>query len=343
LLKSDYKLILGENLEFRFAYQMVLWIGVPLLILFSYYLLKIKRGIVYNYPLTKMLSTAGFGYVSIKKTILKTFRILSILSILILAARPQLVDVTASNNINNIDIFISLDASGSMQLFDDMSNPKPRITAAKQEAINFLKKRSSDKIGFGIFATESLTLAPITDDKKFLEQVISGISIGVIPENTTAIGKGLAMGILRLKNSVSKSKIIIFLTDGAATEQNDFPIERAITLANDNNIKIYTVGIGSKQAYFRDQFGRTMPIIDSSFDEQLLKKISQSTGGRYFSVKNQEEMAIVYDEIDKLEKTTQEINSFTKYEEIFWPFFFISFIFLFLELFVSLYFWKILS
>lgn len=289
-------------MEFRFAYPIVLWIGIPLLMLISYYLLKIKRGIIYNYPLTKTLLVSGFGYVSMKKTILKIFRLSSILGLLILASRPQWVDVTASNNINNIDIFISLDASGSMQLFDDISNPKPRIIAAKQEAINFLKKRPLDKIGFGIFATESLTLAPITDDKKFLEQVISGISIGVIPENTTAIGKGLAMGILRLKNSVSKSKIIIFLTDGAVTEQNDFSIDRAITLANENGIKIYTVGIGSKQAYFRDQFGRTMQISDSSFDEQLLKKISKSTGGRYFAVKNQDEMAAVYSEIDKLEK-----------------------------------------
>jgi len=339
-VKSSYKLITGEALSFRFAYPVVLWIGIPFLLCFSYFFLRLKRRIAYSFPLISHVINAGFVSGNFKKITLNFLRITVLTALLCLAARPQWVDIRSSLNLDNVDIFVALDTSGSMSLIDDLKDTRTRMAVAKHEAINFIKKRSNDRIGFGVFATDALTLAPITDDKNFLQQIVDDTNIGVVAEQSTSIGKGLAMGVARLRDSTAKSKVIIFLTDGDATNQDDFPIDRALELAVDKNIKIYTVGIGSQRPYAVDQFGRLHNITGSYLNETLLKKIATITNGHYFPARNPLEIQRAYDEIDKLEKTKQQAQLFTKYDECFWLLFFIASGALFSELLLSVFVWK---
>jgi Ca-activated chloride channel family protein len=93
-----------------------------------------------------------------------------------------------------------------------------------------------------------------------------------------------------------------------------------------------------------DQFGRQFFVNETaSFDEKVLKKIAEQTGGKYFSAKNTVDMNRAYDEIDKLERTKQEKTIFTKYEEIFGLFFSLALVSLFVEIFASLFVWKSLG
>lgn len=325
-------------------YPTILYFGIPTIILFSYYYLLKKRGIVFVYPLTKSIKEVGFSAGDFKKLILRGLRTLTITSLLFLGARPQWVDVQSNINTDNIDIFLSLDTSLSMTFADDAKDRRTRIVVAKSEAAQFIKRRTNDKIGVGVFAEDSLTLAPTTDDKKFLLDVIDSIDIGVVPENSTALGKGLAVGIARLRNSKAKSKVLILLTDGKPTAQDDFPIDRGIELAKEQGVKIYTMGIGSSNPYAIDNYGRTRYIDPSisQFDESLLIKIATQTGGKYFGARKPAEVAAAYEAIDKLEKTTQEQNIFTKFEEFFSLFFGLALVSLAAEIFLSLFLWKCL-
>ena len=69
------------------------------------------------------------------------------------------------------------------------------------------------------------------------------MTTGIIADQT-AIGSGLATAISRLKDSKTKSKVIILLTDGANNTGNISP-KMAADLAKTFGISIYTIGVGS--------------------------------------------------------------------------------------------------
>jgi Ca-activated chloride channel family protein len=336
---------LESVLVFRFAYPLILYFGILVWMLLGYYFLYKKRGVVFVYPLSSVVLAAGFLSGNYKTMIPKCLRLLAVLSLLFLAARPQWVDVRSNFNVDNIDIFIVLDVSHSMSLIDDLRDARRRIVVAREEALSFIKKRLSDRIGFGVFATHSLTLAPITDDKVFLQNVVGGVEIGVIPGDSTAVGKGFVMGVSKLRDSVVKSKVVVLLTDGQSTVTDDYPIDKAISFAKELGIKVYTVGIGSLQPYMVNQYGQASRVDASqcNFDSKVLAKIAEQTGGKYFEARNPREMAQAYKHIDQLEKTPQHADIFTKFQEMFWLFFILALVSLSLEMGLSAFLWKCLG
>ena len=330
---------------FRFAYPLVLYFGIVVWMVLGYYFLYKKRGLVFLFPLSTVINSAGFVSGSYKKLVPQLLRLLTVLSLLILAARPQWVDVRSNLNVENIDIFIVLDVSNSMSLIDDLRDARRRIVVAREEALSFIQKRLNDRIGFGVFATNALTLAPITDDKIFLQNVIREIELGVIPDASTAVGKGLVMGISKLKDSIAKSKVVVLLTDGASTVPDDYPVEKGIAFAKELGVKVYTVGIGSLQPYLINQYGQAHRIDMSqcNFDTKTLSNIAEQTGGKYFEARNPQEMAKAYETIDKLEKTEQHADIFTKFQEMFWLFFLLALVSLSVEMGIAAFVWKCLG
>ncbi|MCF6185341.1 MAG: VWA domain-containing protein, partial [Bacteroidales bacterium] len=164
---------------------------------------------------------------------------LAVISLLILIlARPQTEKV--QNKITQgIDIVIALDISGSMLAQDFKPN---RLEASKNIAIEFINKQENDRIGLVVFAGEAFTQCPVTSDHKVLINMFAGVKQGLIDDGT-AIGHGLATAVNDLKDSKSKSKIIILLTDGENNAGNIDPMTAA-DLAAKFNIKVYTIGVG---------------------------------------------------------------------------------------------------
>ena len=132
---------------------------------------------------------------------------------------------------------------------------------------------------------------------------------------------GLATAVNRLKDSKALSKVIILLTDGVNNAGFVDPTTAA-GLASSYGIKTYTIGLGSNGnamapiAMKRDgsfRYGLTRVEID----EDLLKSIAEQTGGVYFRATDNQRLASIYDEINKLEKTEIEEFTYTSYEEHF--------------------------
>src|SRR5439155_14356233 len=99
--------------------------------------------------------------------------------------------------------------------------------------------------------------------------------------------------------------------------------EAAATL----HLKVYTVGAGTRGMApypVRDPFGnkvyRPMPV---DIDEDTLKKIATTTGGRYFRATDTASLRQIYAEIDRAEKTPFEAPQFLDYREgypfLVWP------------------------
>jgi Ca-activated chloride channel family protein len=226
-----------------------------------------------------------------------------------------------------------LDISGSMLAEDFKPN---RLEAAKEVIDKFIQGRKNDRIGLVIFARESFTQCPLTIDYSVLRELLKQIKSGML-EDGTAIGIAIANGVNRLKDSKSKSKIMILLTDGVNNAGEIDPITAA-QIAKDYGIRIYTVGVGTrgKAPYpFMTPFGKQYQMVPVEIDENTLQQIAQITGGKYFRATDNRKLAEIYRAIDKMEKTRIRVTSYRHASEKFYSYAAIGLLFLLIEILLS--------
>jgi Ca-activated chloride channel family protein len=307
-----------KNLEF-------LIFLIPLIIALGYYFWSLKS----------KLATLQFSSLASVKNMPKSIRVylqhlpvllkgVAIVLAILALARPQQADTKIKKNVEGIDIVIAFDISDSM-LIEDMK-PLNRLEAAKERIQEFVSKRTSDKIGVVIFAGEAFTLVPPTLDYDLLLNRVSEITTAQSAriKEGTALGVGLANAVARLKDSQAKTRIVIFMTDGENNSGTIDP-ETGLELAKGYGLKIYSIGLGKDgptriPVYAKDFMGnkiKTYQPFESTVNEELLKKMADETGGRYYRATKEDSLKGVFDEIDKLEKTKMDVNKYTKYTELF--------------------------
>jgi len=188
------------------------------------------------------------------------------------------------------------------------------------------------------YAGESFTKTPITSDKAIVLSSLKDISYSPVLVNGTAIGMGLATSVNRIKDSKALSKVIILLTDGVNNAGFIDP-KIASELAVEYGIKVYTIGVGSNGTALSPmgvlpngqfQYGNQQVEID----EDLLKEIAATTGGKYFRATNNKKLEDIYEEIDSLEKTEVEEFKYYNYKENFRMLVLIAGFLLLMELFL---------
>ncbi len=242
----------------------------------------------------------------------------AIITLLIIAfARPQAGSREEEMITEGIDIVLSMDISSSM-LAEDFQ-PKNRLEAAKLVAADFIKGRSNDRIGMVVFAGQSFTQCPLTLDYGIVLRFLEEIHIGQI-EDGTAIGMALGTCVNRLRDSKAKSKVVILLTDGQNNRGELDPITAA-RIAKTYKIRVYTIGAGSRgeALYPVDDplFGRRYVRMPVNIDEDLLQRIANITGGKYFRATDKTSLEKIYQEISDMEQTKIEVKQYTRYRELF--------------------------
>jgi Ca-activated chloride channel family protein len=249
-----------------------------------------------------------------------SLRSLCLAAWIIAAAGPRLGSGRAELRSEGISIVLAVDISSSM-LSEDFS-PANRLDVARRTAIEFVRARSSDRIGLIAFAGEALTQVPITTDYDVLEEAIRQVRVGIL-EDGTAIGTAIATCANRLRRAPGKSKVVILLTDGVNNKGIVDP-RTAAQAAASFGIKIYTIGVGTQgQAPVPTGQGplglryETMPV---EIDEALLDDIAHMTGGRYFRATDAASLSNIFAEINRLEKTPVQHLVYHRYEEAYrWP------------------------
>lgn len=233
-----------------------------------------------------------------------------VLSLLLTAlARPQKTNEKVEQYTEGIDIMLAMDISQSMQIEDFEPN---RLEAAKKVALDFIQGRLQDRIGLVVFSGDAFSLAPLTTDYDLLRSYVRDINFEMIENRGTAIGSALAVVTNRMRESETKSKVCILLSDGDNTAGNIDPITAA-ELASAYGIKIYTIVVGREGLvpYGKDFFGRPN-MIENTVDESTMRKIAQIGGGEFFRATDNEALASVFSKIDQFEKA--EIKE-TRYKD----------------------------
>ncbi len=256
-------------------------------------------------------------------------RTVALSMIIIAIARPRSSSKMDKIDTEGIDIVLAMDVSTSMLARDFTPD---RISAAKDIAIEFISQRPSDRIGIVVFAGESYTQCPLTTDRATLINLMKEIQTGLI-EDGTAIGNGLATAVARMQGSDAKSRVVILLTDGV-NNRGEITPQTAADIAKTYGIRVYTIGVGANGTApypVITPWGVQMQDVEVEIDDDLLKGIAETTGGRYFRATDNTKLSEIYSEINKMEKARTTIDSFPVYKELFMDFALVALICLLLE------------
>ena len=302
----------------EFANPQILWLLAVVPLYVAYYVWRsLQGGASIVISSTDSLRTAPRTIRYYLRHLPIALRAAALALIVVASARPQTIEHEEKTTTEGVDIVLAIDISGSMLARDFRPD---RLTAAKEVAAQFVANRQGDRIGLVVFAGEAFTQTPLTTDQSTLQTLLGRLRSGVV-EDGTAIGNGLATAVNRLRESDSKSKVIILLTDGVNNSGHIAP-KTVAEIAKEQNIKVYTIGIGRNGTApypVFDERGREVYTVDMKveIDEKILEAIAEQTGGEYFRATNKSTLEEIYKKIDSMEKSKVEKFDITHVHEEF--------------------------
>ena len=218
----------------------------------------------------------------------------------IAAARPQQLGEVVQPPQTGRDLMLAVDLSGSMGE-EDMrlgGGVVDRLTAAKAVIADFLDRRAGDRVGLIVFGQRAYALAPLTLDRDSVRGQLLDSVVGLAGRET-AIGDAIGLAVKRLRGQEDGQRVLILLTDGVNTAGQLDPM-KAAGLARENDVRIHTIAFGGDGAG-ASLFGFRLPGGNVEIDEATLQRIARATGGRAFRARDTDELAGIYDAIDRLE------------------------------------------
>lgn len=220
------------------------------------------------------------------------------------AARPQLIGDTVRQAISGRSLMMAVDISGSMDEADMIVSGRrmTRLNAVKIVAGDFIQKREGDHLGLILFGSQAYLQAPLTFDRKTVVTLLEESFIS-LAGRATAIGDAIGLAVKRLRDEDEENRVLILLTDGSNSAGNVEPL-KAADLAAQENVKIYTIGVGSPRS--RD------------LDETTLNAIASKTNGRYFRANNVNDLLKIYALLDEIEPVSQDELSYRPIQELFY-------------------------
>jgi Ca-activated chloride channel family protein len=307
----------------RLAHPELLWLLaglIPLALLGA-----TGRQAALAYPSSELVRHVASAARPARRTRLRTaLRLLALALLVVALARPQQGLGAADVETSGIDIVLALDVSGSMRALDFElgGEPASRLDVVKKVVEEFIEGRPSDRLGLVGFAGRAYLVSPLTLDHDWLVQNLERVKIGLV-EDGTAIGSGIAASVNRLRDQAAKSKVVILLTDGVNNAGKVSPLTAA-EAARALGVKVYAIAAGTHGEApmpVTDRFGRERVVMAPvEVDEETLTKVAETTGGRFFRATDSDSLKRIYEEIDRLERTTVAMKKFEEYRDLFvWP------------------------
>lgn len=319
----------------------------------AYLALRKKRRAAVKFPSLVDIRRCHISWRLRLRPLMTVARLLCLLLLIVALARPRRGTVLSEISTEGVAIEAVVDRSSSMLAEMDFGEKLNRLQVVKKVLADFIKGgekgltgRSSDLVGLITFARYADTVCPMVLSHNVLLEFLKKTET-VRPnssEDGTAIGDALALAAARLKKAEEellqrnkqlrsgagiadsgeqpgfkiKSKAILLLTDGRNNTGEYDPLAAA-ELAKEWGIKIYTIGIGSAQAFTTIQtfMGAYKIPTRQDLDERLLKAIAEKTGGFYSRADDTEALRNIVKKIDRLEKTHVKSIQYMQYAERF--------------------------
>ncbi|KQU81490.1 MULTISPECIES: VWA domain-containing protein [unclassified Rhizobacter] len=315
-----------------FVWPHLLWalLAIPLLVLLYLWLLHKRKKSTLRFASLAVVKQAQGGGPGWRRHVPPALLLVALGSLLIATARPMAV-VTLP--LQQETIILAMDVSGSMRATDVQPD---RLTAAQEAAKSFLVDLPrSVRVGVVSFAGTAAVVQPPTQSRDDVVAAIDRFQL----QRGTAIGSGIVLSLATIfpEAGIDLSQItgqrnmplgpgdkpkqdfvpvapgsyasaaVILLTDGQRTTGPD-PLDAA-KMAADRGVKVYSVGIGTKEGETIGFEGWSMRV---RLDEETLKNIANLTRAEYFYAGTAVDLKKVYQSLSSrlmVEKKETEVSS----------------------------------
>jgi Ca-activated chloride channel family protein len=223
------------------------------------------------------------------------------------AMRPQWLEPHTEERTEGYDLMLAVDASHSMEALDFTVDGRQvsRMQVVKGVMGRFIEARSNDRVGLIIFGSRAFVLSPLTLDRDAVRHLLDDL-VPRIAGDGTAMGDALGLGVKKLRERPPGSRVLVLIADGENTA-GTIPPQLAAHMATYEGIRIYAIGVGSDQKEVPIvENGRLITRDDLGFDEEVMRKIAEVTGGAYFRATDTSALETIYRRIDELEKSEAE-------------------------------------
>ena len=238
------------------------------------------------------------------------FQLLLWALVVLALARPQFIEEPIRRVVPTRDLLLLVDLSGSMEATDFTNAAGERVdrlTAVKEVLDEFLTRREGDRVGLIVFGNAAFVQVPFTQDLDACRMLLEETAVRMAGPKT-AFGDAIGLGITLFEQSEVPDRVMIALTDGNDTGSKIPPAEAA-KIARDNDIQIHVVGVGDPTATGEELL-----------DEEALQAVAGTTGGRYFFAQDRNQLAEIYDELDRIGTREVEAETFRPRLDLFqWP------------------------
>jgi Ca-activated chloride channel family protein len=271
----------------------------PALIAFYWWVARERQKLLAQFIEARLLPALTVGISQRRRKIRMVLMLLAVVALIIALAGPQHGFDLQEVEQHGLDIMVVIDTSKSMLTRDIAPD---RLERAKLAAMELMQDAKSDRLGLVAFAGEGFVECPLTVDDSAFEQSVQVLDVNAIPEGGTAIAGAIETAETAFKQSVAQ-KIVVLLTDGEDNVNEADALAAAQQAAKDG-IKIFTVGIGTKEGdfiqitdangntdYLRDPQGN---VVKSHLNELLLQQIAAASGGFYLPLRA-DTMDVLYD------------------------------------------------
>ncbi|WP_370231696.1 vWA domain-containing protein [Marinobacter nauticus] len=246
--------------------------------------------------------------------------LLAWLCLVVALARPQHVGEEIQMPVTGRDLMLVVDISPSMDEQDMVLQGRSinRLQAVKRVLDDFIDQREGDRLGLILFGTEPYVQAPLTFDRETVRTLLFEAGLGMAGR-ATAIGDAIGLSVKRLRERPQEQRVVILLTDGANTAGQVSP-DKATEIAQAAGVRLYTIGIGADTMIQRGLLGSRRVNPSRDLDEELLTRMAEQTGGRYFRARSLPELEMIYDSINQLEPIEQDGQFYRPVTELYaWP------------------------
>jgi Ca-activated chloride channel homolog len=318
----------------HFNYLQLLWIGIPLVALFVWYMRWRANGIkafasLHIFSILAPESATKRHYVKFALVIL------ALVALIFGIANPQIGIKSEKVKRRGIDVMIALDVSNSM-LAQDV---KPtRLDKAKLFISRFLDKLQNDRIGLVVFAGNAYQQVPLTTDYTTVKMYLPMINTGTVPTQGTALGEAVSMAMDGFGENAEDDKALIIITDG---EDHDSDAESIVKDAAKRGIRTYTIGVGEEAGgpipmgndFKRDEKGE---VVITKFNKEMLQSLATMGSGQFYQLAAGNEIVDgLISSLEKIEAKELEDFQFSDYESYFYWLLLIAVILMVAEFFIS--------
>ena len=225
-------------------------------------------------------------------------------------ARPQWVGDPVTRELSARDLILAIDISGSMDQRDfSTANGEmlTRLEGVKRVIKEFIARRRGDRVALILFGTRPYVQVPFTQDLQTGQELLEQTQVGMAGQQT-AIGDTIGLAIKTFATSTAKQKLLMLLTDGNDTASR-VPPEHAADIARQNEVAVYTVGVGDPAASGENRV-----------DLGVLQAVATTTGGHFFRAEDGAQLQAIYADIDRLAPAKRQTLSWRPKLPLFqWP------------------------